>query len=292
MCYMKKVAVITGASSGLGALFAKEIDNLAENGRWRIDGKEEQIDEFCLIARREDRLQAVANELKHPAIILPFDLTQIDSAASVASALKGNAVSILVNCAGFGRIGTFERIPLKDTDGMIALNCRAAVDLTYSLLPLMAKGSCIINVASVASFQPFQHLAIYAATKAFLLSWSRALHWEVMPRLIHVTALCPYWMRGTEFISHAQQTGTERALDKAQAADVSKNQAEENAPMEDIKHFPFCDDARTACIAALKGAMRNKDVVTCSAIGALHRALCKILPQKQMQGLWEMLRKI
>lgn len=255
---MKCTAVITGASSGLGALFAHELD------------KDSGIDEICLIARRRDRLDALSAALSHPCMVLALDLSQPGSAAEVAASLAGRAVVYLINCAGFGRIGTMDIIPVGDSDAMIDLNCRAVVDLTIALLGMMQRGSAIINVASVAAFQPFQHLGIYAATKAFLLSWSRALHWELRSRGIHVTALCPYWMRGTEFIEKAQ-------------AGCGK---------DDIRRFLFCDKPTAAVCAALRGARRNKAVVTDSAVGALHRFLCKVLPAGWMQGLWEIIRKI
>lgn len=255
---MTKVAVITGASGGLGALFAQKIDSLGD------------VDELCLVARRKDALEYTASKLRHPAIIVPADITTKKGCKAVEAALAQKRVRYLVNCAGIGKIGAVENIALKDEDAMIELNCRAPVDLTCLLLPLMARGSCIINVCSVAAFQPFQHLAVYAATKAFLLSFSRALRWEVKSKGIHVTALCPYWMRGTQFIRTAQQ----------------------GKGAGDIKSFPFCDDEKTAVATALYGAALNIPVVTDSLVGLFHRVLCKVIPRGLMQYAWEVLRKM
>lgn len=253
-----RVAVITGASSGLGALFAQRIDALGE------------VDEICLIARRKDKLEEVGAKLSCHSIILVQDLSSVDAASKVASALEGKSVCYLVNCAGFGKIGTFSDIPIADEDAMIEVNCKSAVDITYSLLPLMGRGSCVINVCSVAAFQPFQHLAIYAASKAFLLSWSRSLRWELKKSGIHVTALCPYWMRNTAFIANAQ---------------AGKGGG-------DIHSFPFCDDEHNAVAAALWGARLNMSVVTVSFVGLIHRVLCKIIPRDIMQYVWEVLRNV
>lgn len=273
---MSRVAIITGASSGLGALFAKELDRLA--------GKEWDIDEFCLIARRAERLKELSQTISRPCTVLSLDLCEPSSVLSVASAMQGKTAALLINCAGFGRIGTFEDIPLLDTDNMIELNCRAQVDLTKVLLPFMSRGSTIINIASVAAFQPFGHLAIYAATKAFLLSWSRALGQEIKPRGISVTAVCPYWIRGTEFIGRALSAGKGALDDAAKSSDAVYSPS--------IKHFFFCDEPHAVVRAALRGARQGKTVVTTSVVSTAHRMLCKILPIKWMQWIWEGLRAL
>ncbi|WP_288313273.1 SDR family oxidoreductase, partial [uncultured Selenomonas sp.] len=176
-----EIAIITGASSGLGTWYARLLDN-------------EGLDEIWLVARREKRLATIAQLLTTRTRILACDLTDPSSIAGLAHLLAETEqpeVRWLINAAGFGRISSCAELPADDAARMVDLNCRAAVLLTGAALPFMGAGSHIMNICSCAAFQPLPSLALYAATKAFLLSYTRALSSELAPQGILVTAVCP-----------------------------------------------------------------------------------------------------
>ena len=177
--------LITGASTGIGAAFARK---LAARGR-----------NVLLVARSEDKLIALCNELGRLTSIraqyLALDLRQPEAAEQLLDETKKRELDIemLVNNAGFGSMGDFAKLDLKHELEMIQLNVRAVVDLTYRFLGPMRerKRGTIINVASTAGFQAVPYMATYAATKAFVLSFSEALAEENRLHGIHVMALCP-----------------------------------------------------------------------------------------------------
>jgi uncharacterized protein len=177
--------LITGASTGIGAAFARK---LAARGR-----------NVLLVARSEDKLIALCNELGRLTSIraqyLAVDLQQPDAAAQLLEETKKRELEIemLINNAGFGSMGHFARLDLNRELEIIQLNIRALVDLTYRFLQPMRerKRGTIINVASTAGFQAVPYMATYAATKAFVLSFSEALWEENRSHGVHVMALCP-----------------------------------------------------------------------------------------------------
>jgi short-subunit dehydrogenase len=182
----RPIALITGASAGIGLEFAKR---LAERGY-----------DVILSARRRDRLDELAARLRaeHGGIrveVIVADLQDSDALAAIVAetARLGMGVDLLVNNAGFGTHGHFETLPPDRERGEIAVNVAALVALTHAFLPAMlerGKGG-VINVASTAAFQPVPYMAVYAATKAFVRSFSEALHEEVQARGVRVIALCP-----------------------------------------------------------------------------------------------------
>ncbi|MCD8199901.1 MAG: SDR family NAD(P)-dependent oxidoreductase, partial [Coriobacteriaceae bacterium] len=180
-----RIAMITGASGGMGEVFAEHIDR-----------EEKGIDEIWLIARRKDRLEEVAARLKHPTRVLPTDLcNEEDLSALEATLAESNVrVGLFVHCAGFGKIGTYETISRADTERMIDLDCKFAVSVTLIALPFMRAGDRIVELCSASSFFALPHLATYAASKNFLLSYTQALRMELLPRGIVVTAVCPWWV--------------------------------------------------------------------------------------------------
>ena len=174
------VALITGASAGLGVDFARQLS--ARGHR------------LVLVARRKDRLDALAAELGN-ARAVECDLSVPGAAATLMAdlAAHGEQVDFLVNNAGFGLAGRFAELDGARQRQMIDLNCGALTELAHAVLPGMiaAKAGAILNVASTAAFQPGPGMAVYFATKAFVLSFSEALHEEMKPYGITVTALCP-----------------------------------------------------------------------------------------------------
>ncbi|SFJ85228.1 hypothetical protein SAMN05216275_11348 [Streptosporangium canum] len=182
---MNRTALVTGASSGLGAEFATQ---LAAQGH-----------DVILVARSGDRLAALAERLvaDHSvrAHVLVQDLARPDAARRVAEQVTdhGLHVDLLVNNAGFGTCGRFEEISTGRDHEQLMVNVVALVDLTHELLPgmLARGGGSVINVASNAGFQPSPYFAVYGASKAFVLNFGLALRQEYRKRGIRVLTLCP-----------------------------------------------------------------------------------------------------
>lgn len=211
----RKIAVITGASSGLGSGYAKAIDK---------SPKAYDVNEIWLIARRKNRLDALARQLHLPVYVIPMDLTDPGNLKWFEETLKKEndrsssfSVSVLLNCAGFGKFGTSSEIGHTEEGRMIDVNDKAAVNMTDLLIPYMRPGSRIGQICSVAAFQPIPGFNAYAASKALLYSYSRALRVELLKHGISVTAVCPYWIKDTEFIEVA--AGKKRNLPLASRSD-------------------------------------------------------------------------
>jgi len=185
LSFEKKTALITGASYGIGEAFAKA---LAERGA-----------NLILVARSGDRLKKLASELtkqfKVDAQVVVADLSDPKAPQKVflAATKKGRSVDILINNAGFGTRGRFYTLPADKEHSEIMVNVAALVSLTHLFLPGMVRrrAGIIINVASGAAFQPLPFMAVYGATKAFVLSFSEALWAEHRREGIRVLALCP-----------------------------------------------------------------------------------------------------
>lgn len=192
-----KIAIVTGASSGMGRETAIQLAD-------RFGG----MSEIWLVARRMDRLKDLADVLPVPSRCFSLDLTKQEDLKELQEALAAckPEVKILVNASGYGKIGRVGTVPLEEETGMPRLNCEALCAVTHLALPYMAKNGRIIQFASSAAFLPQPGFAIYAATKAFVLSYSRALNEELKDRGIRVTAVCPGPVK-TEFFSIAETTG-------------------------------------------------------------------------------------
>ena len=200
---MKEIAIVTGASGGMGKLFAESLE------------KHRKVDEIWVIARSADKLVNLRNTVKAPVKAIPMDLCKEESYAEFERIISEEkpSVKLLVNCAGYGKFDAFENLTMEENIGMIDLNCKALTALTYLSLPYMDKGSEILNVASVAAFQPIPYIGVYGASKAYVLSFSRALGREVRKRGIRVFAVCPFWTKTAFF---------DRAVDKEKKAVIKK----------------------------------------------------------------------
>lgn len=192
-----KIAIVTGASSGMGRETAIQLAD-------RFGG----MSEIWLVARREERLQALAKELPVPVRVFPLDLTKKEDRETLRRALQEQKpeVKFLVNASGYGKIGRVGTVSLEEETGMVALNCEALCAVTHLVLPYLGSHSRILQFASAASFLPQPGFAVYAATKSFVLSYSRALGEELKERGIKVTAVCPGPVK-TEFFTLAETTG-------------------------------------------------------------------------------------
>ena len=195
---MMKIALITGASSGLGREFARQIPKLYQN-----------LDEIWVVARRAERLNELEMELKVPVRIFDGNLNQdyIYKKLGIALGKSHANVRMLVNAAGYGKIGTFCEYGWKEEAGMVDLNCRSLTRMTALCLPYMHCGSRIVNLSSAAAFGPQPGFAVYAATKSYVYSLSMALGRELKGSGSYVTAVCPGPV-DTEFFDH---TGKEVA---------------------------------------------------------------------------------
>lgn len=198
------IIVITGASSGMGRESAFQLDRGLKT-----------VDQFWLIARRGERMKEMAAQMHHPVKILPLDLTSQGDLELFGEVLceEKPVIRMLINCAGFGLIGDFDEIPLKQQSEEVDVNCKALMQMTYMCISYMKEKSRIIQLASSAAFLPQPGFAVYAATKSFVLSFSRALREELRDRKIFVTAVCPGPVR-TEFFDVAEQYGTTLSVKK------------------------------------------------------------------------------
>jgi uncharacterized protein len=181
---MKPVVLITGASSGIGAALAKVF---AAHGH-----------ELVLVARRQDRLEALAGEIaaagRPRPTVITVDLERRDGASAIAAELSSLALepAIVVNNAGFGLTGAAAALSRDEQLAMIDLNVRALTELSLMFVDSLARHrGGILNVASLAAFLPGPGMAVYYASKAYVLSFSEALHRELAERGVRVTALCP-----------------------------------------------------------------------------------------------------
>jgi short-subunit dehydrogenase len=177
---LNKVTLITGASAGLGVEFARQLSKRGHR--------------LVLAARRKQRLDVLASELGN-ARAVGIDLSKPNAAAKLLADIEANGemVDLLINNAGFGLTGRFAELDAKRLRQMIDLNVGALTDLCRAVAPAMIerKSGGIINVASTAAFQAGPGMAVYFATKAYVLSLSEALHEELRPHGIKVSALCP-----------------------------------------------------------------------------------------------------
>lgn len=254
----KKIAVITGASSGMGREFVLQLD------------RDEQFDEIWVIARRAERLEVLRSEVRAALRPIPMDLTDTASFTRYSELLAAEKpnVAVLVNCSGYGKFGRGDTIPLDDTLGMIDLNCRALVAMTQLTLPHMGKGGRVYELDSLSAFQPVPYLNVYAASKAFVLSYSRGLNVELKPRGIRVMAVCPGWVK-TEFFDRAE-TSEEKV----------------------ITYFNHLYEADEVVTRALRDMKKGKDVSICGAPIRRQVRLVKLLPHRMVMAVWMKQQKL
>lgn len=241
-----KTAVITGASSGLGLEFVKAV---LENRK--------DIERIIVIARREERLEDLKNKYGDIIYPLPLDLKSNDSYKTLKETLtrQGLDVVLLINNAGFGKLGYFGDISTADNADMVRLNCEAVTAVTGVCLPFMKEGAEIINTCSIASFAPNIRMATYSSTKAYIMSLSRALREELKCRKINVLACCPGPM-DTEFLPVANiNKGASHTFD--------------TLPRVNVKEM---------AVKSLKASGKKKAVYTNKLFYKFYRLVAKILP--------------
>ena len=244
------IAIVTGASSGFGQEFVKQFDNRG-------------YDEIWVIARRADRLEQLKDVVNTPIRPVPMDLSDMNSLDGLKELLEKEKPEIhaLVNASGFGYFDAFIDEPLDNALNMIDLNEKALISLCYLVIPYMKEGSEIYNIASSSAFQPVPYIGVYAATKAFVLSFSRSLNQELKKKGIRVIAVCPHWTK-TEFFDRADK----------------KNGV--------ISYYNFYTDKQQVVSNAIKHIQKGKDVSLTSIQLKLQALAATILPKSLVMKIW------
>lgn len=245
-----RIAVITGASSGMGRDFVRQLS------------ARESFDEIWVVARRRERLEELRKEISVPLRPVCLDLSKKESIEEYGALLESEKpeVAVLVNASGFGFFKEFTEAELDGYYDMIAVNDSAVVGMTYRTLPYMGEGSRIFNICSVAALQPLPYISIYGATKAFALSFTRAINVELKQRGIRALAVCPYWTR-TEFFDTARTDDT-------------------------ITYYQCYTESKDVVALAIKDMDRGKDVSICGRTAKLNAFLTKLLPHRLVMRVW------
>ncbi|MBQ9265524.1 MAG: SDR family NAD(P)-dependent oxidoreductase [Bacilli bacterium] len=256
---MKKIIVVTGASSGMGRDFIKQIEEI------------EKVDEIWAIARSVKKLEELKEEIKTPVKIIPLDLAKKESFEEYKKIIEAEEVKIriLANCAGFGIFDHTENIDYKVLNEMVDLNCSSYVNTISISLPYIEEGGKIMNIASCAGFQPIPYIACYGATKAFVLSYGRALNVELKYRKIHVLTVTPFWTKTAFF---------DRAVDTDKKPVVIK--------------YAAMYDPHKVMKKAIKDLYKKKEISCYGFKNNAQRILVRLLPKKMVMGTWMRQQKL
>ena len=247
------IAVVTGASSGMGREFVLQLSQYVD------------VDQIWVIARREAALASLQAETRTPLRIIALDLCDRKSFESYRALLEQEQpnVRLLVNAAGFGKFGDFQNIPLEEDLRMTDLNCNALVAMTRLTLPYMQRGSHILQLDSLSAFQPVPYIATYAATKSFVLSYTRAINQELKPLGIRVMAMNPGWVK-TEFFNHALQTNSAK-----------------------VQYYNHLYEAKDVVATGLKDLYRTRKDVSVHGLPIRNQVrLVKLLPHSIVMKVW------
>lgn len=245
---MKKIAIVTGASGGMGQVFVREL-------------AKETLDEIWIIGRNEQRLLVLKNEFGERIIPVCKDLTKNEDILSFSDLLKKQNPSVmwLVNNAGIARMAPSKEFSYSEIEQTIDLNCKAPAVLINICIPFMEKGAKILNISSASAFQPVPFINLYAATKAFERSYSRALNAELKSCGITVTAVCPSWV-DTDMLSKEINGKKVR--------------------------FPGIAAPERVVKKALKDAKKGRDMSICSLYVKCQHLNVKLLPQRLTMKIW------
>lgn len=247
------IAIVTGASSGMGREFVLQLNKYVT------------VDEIWVIARREGALESLKAECPVPIRPVPLDLCDERSFHTYERLLateKPN-VRLLVNAAGFGKFGAYHKVSVIDDCKMIDLNCKALLVMTRLTLPYMHSGSHILQLDSLSAFQPVPYITTYGATKAFVLSYARAMNQELKPRGIRVMAMNPGWVK-TEFFDHAFETNDSQ-----------------------VQYFDRLYEAKDVVATGLRHLYKTKKDVSIHGLPVKFQVfLVKLVPHRIVMKIW------
>lgn len=245
---MKKIAIITGATGGIGREFVKQI-------------LLEEIEEIWAIARNEKKLAELKQQYGECFVPIPLDLSkelQLEEFRKLL-AEKKPTVQYLINNAGIAKMASYKEFSFAEICQTVDVNCKAPVLLCQLCIPYMNAGSRILNISSASAFQPNPYINLYAASKAFERSFTRALNVELKKTGITATAVCPGWV------------------------DTELLEKERNG--KQIK-FPGLVTAERVVTQAIKDAKKERDMSVCSLYVKCQHVWVKLLPQKLVMKLW------
>jgi len=251
---MKNIAIVTGASSGLGREFVKLLL------------KEKELDQIWAVARRKQKLDQLVEKYGDKVKTYTIDLSDQDAILEFGELIKKKKPNIryLINNAGYAKFCSYDGLSVMGTINMIDVNCSAPVALTLLALPYMRRGSHILNISSQASFQPLPYQNVYSSTKVFLRNYTRALHVELKGKDISATAVCPGWMRTALY----------------QRAKVGAKKT--------VNNFLGMVTPDKVARKALCDAKRNRDMSVYGIYTKSCHVAAKVLPQKTVMKIWMM----
>ena len=247
------IAIVTGASSGMGREFVRQLSDWV------------RVDEIWAIARRADALEELKKETAVPVRPVSLDLLKEESFETLQAMLEAEkpTISLLVNAAGFGKFGAYHKVSVADDCRMIDLNCKALVVMTRLCIPYMGPGSHILQLDSLSAFQPVPYITTYGATKAFVLSYTRAMIRELKGSGIRMLAMNPGWVK-TEFFDHAMQTNT-----------------------GEVQYFNILYEARDVVATGLKDLYRSKKDYSVHGLPVRNQVRAvKLVPHSIVMNIW------
>ena len=246
------VAIITGASGGIGSEFARQLS--------RLSG----IDEMWLIARNAERMKKLGEELGLKTKIISADLTTTEGIESVRTALKEEQPSVrfLVNASGFGNYGAFDEISESEVEKMIDLNVKALVLITHMTVPYMENGGRIIELGSGSCFTPLPYFNIYSSSKVFVLHYTKSLNYELKKYGVRATCFCPGWV-DTDFLGKSLANG--------------------NTHPKSMKPLLRCEDVVRRCV---KASLKGKAMCVTNWYTKLQHVMFKLLPDRLLTKMW------
>ncbi len=248
------IAIVTGASSGMGREFVLQLSQYV------------QVDEIWAIARREQALEELKAQTNIPVRPIPLDLTDPASFTAVAELLETEKpnIRLLVNAAGFGKFGAYHKVSIQEDCDMLDLNCKALMVMTRLCIPYMQPGSHILELDSLSAFQPVPYITTYGATKAFVLSYTRAMNRELKASGIRCMAMNPGWVK-TEFFNHAFQTNTDC----------------------EVQYFNRLYEARDCVATGLHDLYRSKKDYSVHGLPVKFQVLLvKLVPHSLVMNIW------
>ncbi len=250
---MKQIAIITGATGGLGSQFVKQIQ------------EKDNVDEIWVVGRNKKKLEELRKTYGDKLQPMELDLNGEDALKQLQDKLDSSVlIRYLVNNAGVGRMGKSSEFPLEEIGKTIDINCKVPLQLCSCCLPYMKKGSRIINISSASAFQPTPYINLYGASKVLLRHYTRSLHEELRGTGITATAVCPGWI-DTELLP--------REIDGVKV------------------RYPGITSPEKVVAKALKDADKGKDMSVCTWFVKWQHGLVHCMPQKWVMRAWQLFVK-